>query len=210
MLTFYAGSGSPYVWKVWLALEHKRIAYDLRMMSFDAGDLRKPEFLAINPHGKVPAIVDDGFALYESNAIVEYLEEAHEGRSLLPSGTRERATARRLAAESQYLNAAVEKIFEEVLWKGAPADPAVVAAAKQEAADQLARLPLGDHWLVGDAPSIADYAVFPFLAQLRRIQERFPAHETGALLTAPARAFMARVEALPYLDKTIPPHWRTK
>jgi glutathione S-transferase len=210
MLTFYAGSGSPFVWKVWLALEHKRIAYDLRMLSFDAGDLRKPEFLAINPHGKVPAIVDDGFALYESSAIVEYLEEAHPGRSLLPTGARDRATARRLAAESQYLNAAVEKIFEELLWKGAPADPAVIAEAKKEAAAQLARLPLGDHWLVGDAPSVADYAVYPFLAQIRRVEQRFPAHEVGSLLGAPARAFMARVEALPYCEKTTPPHWRSK
>src|SRR5262245_45691355 len=48
-LTFYYASGSPYAWRVWLALEHKRIGYELKTLSFSAGDLRKPEFSAINP-----------------------------------------------------------------------------------------------------------------------------------------------------------------
>ena len=71
-LTFYFGSGSPFAWKVWLTLEHKGIAYTPKRLSFDKDETRTPEFLAINPRGRVPAIVDDGFALYESNAIVEY------------------------------------------------------------------------------------------------------------------------------------------
>lgn len=62
-LTFYYGSGSPYAWRVWLALEHKAIAYDLKTISFSAGDLKKPEFLKINPRHKVPAITDDNLAL---------------------------------------------------------------------------------------------------------------------------------------------------
>src|SRR5262249_4157483 len=74
-LTFYYGSGSPFAWRVWLALEHKHIPYTFKRMQFDNGDLHTPEYLAINPRHKVPAIVDDGFALYESAAIVEYLED---------------------------------------------------------------------------------------------------------------------------------------
>jgi len=74
-LDFYYASGSPYAWRVWLALEHKRIPYNWKLLSFDAGDLQKSSFHAINPREKVPAIVDDGFALYESSAILEYLED---------------------------------------------------------------------------------------------------------------------------------------
>jgi glutathione S-transferase len=72
-LTFYYGSGSPFAWKVWLALEHKGIPYEFRLLSFDRGDTKTPEFQAVNPRAKVPAIVDDGFALRESAVIVEYL-----------------------------------------------------------------------------------------------------------------------------------------
>ena len=95
-LMFYYGSGSPYAWRVWLALEHKGIAYEQRVMSFSVGDLRKPEFLAINRRGRVPAIDDDGFALFESVAIVEYLDEKYGGPRLFPGDARSRALVRRL------------------------------------------------------------------------------------------------------------------
>src|SRR6185436_350541 len=64
-LTFYYGSGSPYAWRVWLALEHKGIAYELMTLSFSAGDLKKPEYLKVNPRHKVPAITDGELALYD-------------------------------------------------------------------------------------------------------------------------------------------------
>ena len=70
MITFYYGSGSPPAWRVWLALEHKKIAYDFKLMSFSAGDLKTPDYLAKNPRGQVPLIIDGDFALWESNAIV--------------------------------------------------------------------------------------------------------------------------------------------
>src|SRR6266480_570619 len=78
-LAFYYASGSPYAWRVWLALEHKAIPYELKFLSFDAGDLQQPEFVALNPRHKVPVIVDEDFALYESAAIVEYLEDKRPG-----------------------------------------------------------------------------------------------------------------------------------
>ena len=52
-LTFYFGSGSPYAWKVWLALEHKGIPFVAKRLSFDNNDTKTPEFLAINPRGRM-------------------------------------------------------------------------------------------------------------------------------------------------------------
>src|SRR5438552_3607985 len=69
-LAFYYASGSPYAWRVWLALEHKGIPYERKTLSFDAGDLKTPEFAALNPRRKVPVIVDEGFTLYPYVALV--------------------------------------------------------------------------------------------------------------------------------------------
>ncbi len=89
-ITLYYGSGSPYAWRVQLALEHKALPYERKVLSFSAGDTRKPEFLALNPRHRVPVIVDGDFVLYESNAIVEYLDEAYAGRGapLFPGDVR--------------------------------------------------------------------------------------------------------------------------
>src|SRR5688572_28133858 len=98
-IVLHAGSGSPFAWRIWLALEHKRLPYELKMLSFSAGDTRTPEFLAMNPRHKVPVLVDDGFPIYESSAIGEYLEDRWPERPLLPDNPRDRAIARRLIAE---------------------------------------------------------------------------------------------------------------
>ena len=108
-LTFYYGSGSPYAWKVWLALEHKGIPYEAKRLMFDPDQTKTPEFLKINPRGRVPAIVDDGFALSESNAIVEYLEDRYPEKPLLPKDVKARANARRLIAE---VGGDLEKAFD--------------------------------------------------------------------------------------------------
>src|SRR4029450_13705269 len=99
--TLYYGSGSPYAWRVQLALEHKGLAYERKMLSFANQDTRKPEFVAINPRHRVPRITDGDFTLYESNAIVEYLDEAYpaQGGRLFPGDTRNRALVRRLICE---------------------------------------------------------------------------------------------------------------
>ncbi len=46
-LQFYYGSGSPYAWRAHLALEHKQVPYEAKLLSFSEGDLRKPEYLSL-------------------------------------------------------------------------------------------------------------------------------------------------------------------
>ena len=105
IIVLYYGSGSPYAWRVQLALEHKALPYERKVLSFSAGDTRKPEFLALNPRHRVPVLVDGDFVLYESNAIVEYLDEAYPGRGapLFPGDARTRALVRRLIARGRQL-----------------------------------------------------------------------------------------------------------
>jgi glutathione S-transferase len=211
-LTFYYGSGSPYAWKVWLALEHKGLPYEFRRLSFDGGDLATPEFQAVNPRGKVPAIVDDGFALAESSAIVEYLEERHPEKTLLPGDARARATARRIAAEADlYLAKTVSALFHLTLFAKAKAEKSALDAARESALDELARLEanLAGPCLAG-ALSLADFTAFPHVRLLMRVEERQPGNGIAESRLPPkVGAWMKRIEALPYYAKTIPPHWKT-
>jgi len=211
-LTFYCGSGSPYAWKVWLALEHKQIPYEFRLLSFDRGDLRTPEFRAVNPRGQVPAIVDNGFALWESMAIVEYLEERYPRQPLLPSDAEGHATVRRLMLEADnHLYAAQSDLMSATLYRSA--DTAEDAARIAEGQDKLLEeLPRWDALLTGEylaGPlSLADFTAYPYLRLVRRIDERQPRNGLGDRMPARLQAWMQRIEALPYYAKTIPPHWK--
>ena len=211
-LTFYFGSGSPFAWKVWLALEHKGIAYTPKRLSFDKDETRSPEFLKINPRGRVPAIVDDGFALYESNAINEYLEEKYPQNPLLPKDAKSRAIVRRLVGEADdSLYKASSDLMDKVLYVSpAERDAKAIAEAKAKLREEL------NHWqnyLKGDffagALSLADFAIYPYMRMPVRVEERVPGQGLKRQdLPANVAAWMKRIEALPYFERTIPPHWK--
>lgn len=211
-LTFYYGSGSPYAWRVWLALEHKSIAYELRTMSFSAGDLRKPEFLSLNPRGRVPTIVDDGFALYESVAIVEYLDEKYGGAKLFAGDARSRALVRRRVQEAdQYYAVTMEKLVDEVLFKPPEKwDAGNIDAARQGLAQELATWEglIAGEWLAGASLSAADITLYPLLALTLRMEKKKPDLALRGVIGPNVAAWMQRFEALPICQKTWPPHWK--
>jgi glutathione S-transferase len=209
-LILYYGSGSPFAWKVQLALEHKAIPYERKVLSFSEGDTKKPEFRALNPRGKVPTIDDNGFVLYESNAIVEYLDEQYRGAALFPGDARQRALVRRLISEiDSYFYPALDKLLDEAMKKPEEIDRAVVADTKRAVVDELgmlARALRGDY-LAGSL-SAADFALYPLVAFLFRVElKRYPDLGAQAMLPAEIAGWKTRVEALPFLDRTIPPHW---
>lgn len=210
-LTFYYGSGSPYAWKVWLALEHKQLPYELKLLSFSAGDLKKPDFLAVNPRGKVPALVHDGFALYESTAIVEYLDDVWPTHTIRPSDLRHRALARRMVEEANhYFYVPLRRVVAETLFKpNGGANLRALTEAKREVFGELERIERNLAALPGSEMSWVDYGYYAFFATAKRVAERMPEHrEVFSRLGPQARASMARVEAKPFFEKTIPPHWK--
>ncbi|MGE0743389.1 MAG: glutathione S-transferase family protein [Hyphomonadaceae bacterium] len=210
-VTFYSASGSPYAWRVWLALEHKHAAYEAKQLSFDAGDLKTPAYSAINPRNRVPALVDDGFALYESAAIVDYIEERFAGPSLYPSDLHGRATARRMIREAdQYFAAAMEHLVERVLFTPQPQwSPDAIAAARSELQAEYAfwEERAEGLFLLGEV-SAADYTLYPMLALVRRIGARVEGFDAAALAGPNLTAWLARMDALPIVQRTWPPHWR--
>ncbi len=215
MIDFYCGSGSPYAWRVWLALEHKAVPYELHMLSFSAGDLRTDAFRAINPRGRVPAITDGDLALGESAAIVEYLEDAYPqaGQPLFPADAKARAHVRRMVRDAdEYVAHALEALVDELLFKPpGEADAAAVAAGRQRLVDELAAFEGagGGPFLAGSAGA-ADFTLYPMVALALRMEERRDAAlGIRAALGPRLTAWMAAVAALPSFERTYPPHWRT-
>ena len=212
-IVFYYGSGSPYAWRVQLALEHKALAYERKVLSFSAGDTRKPEFVALNPRHEVPTIVDGDFVLYESDAIAEYLEDAYPGRGspLFPSDLRTRATVRRLMREvDNHTMKATDGVTEYAFWTK-PEDrmPQKLADARKAVTEEFAQMSsyLKGDYFVGRL-SAADFWFYPAIAFMYRCRVKLPDFDADGLLTAALKSWKARIEGLPYFAKTIPPHWQ--
>lgn len=213
-LVLHYGSGSPFAWRVWLALESKGVPYELRMISFSDRDHKKPEFLALNPRGKIPVLQDDDFALYESAAIMEYLDERFPATAaLFPGDARQRACIRRLVLEADhYFGPAFDGLWDTLFASKGPWNEEVVARELERFASETVRWEtlLGAPFAAStDAPTAADFTLYPHLALALRLEKRKPDLAIRRLVGPVLGAWQARMEALPYFPKTLPPHWTT-
>jgi glutathione S-transferase len=156
------------------------LALDCEVQPIDLGrgDQLTPQYLALNPNKKMPTLEDDGFVLWESNAILFYLAAKHPDRGLWPSDVRCQADVLRwLAWESAHWDAesigmvAYEKASKVVLGRGA-ADPAFVARGEQNFVRFAAVLNdslKGKACLVGERLTIADFSVGGLVPSAERV-----------------------------------------
>ena len=93
MLKILGRKNSSNVQKVIWACDEMGLPFEREDVGGPFGRNKDPEYLALNPNGTVPTIVEDGFALWESNAIVRYLASTHGLGTLCPKDARERAHA---------------------------------------------------------------------------------------------------------------------
>ncbi|HVR19213.1 MAG TPA: glutathione S-transferase family protein, partial [Polyangiaceae bacterium] len=188
--------------------------FSTRLLSFDRNEHKTPDFLAISPRHQVPVITDDGFALYESSAIVEYVEERFpDGPALFPRDVRGRAHVRQWISElTTHVEQPVEALVREIFYKPEPSqrNRTAIADARTALALELERIePRLSGAFLSEALSAADFTLYPFLAMFPRFERREPDLALAPLIGAKTRAFMGRIEALPYFQKTYPPHWRS-
>lgn len=166
---------SPFCRKVRLVLGEKGLDFDMRV---EKTWERRPEFLAMNPAGQVPVLVeDDGPILVDSGAICEYLEEVHPDRDkpLLGGDPGARAEVRRLVAwfdikfyREVTNNLVGEKIQKRFLGLGHPDSSAIRAghANIHTHLDYIAWLTERRTWLAGEMFSLADIAAAAHLSCL--------------------------------------------
>lgn len=90
-LKLYVFPPSPRSFKVLAAASYLDVEHEKCVVDLGKGEQRLPEFIAINPNGKVPALEEDGFCLWEANAILEYLASMRADSGLLPEDRARRA-----------------------------------------------------------------------------------------------------------------------
>lgn len=193
--------------KVTAVIRHLGLPVEIVPVDPRAGQNRTPEYLALNPMGRMPTFVDDdGFVLWESNAIMEFLAAKRLGDGLLGAGERGRADVSRWLFWSACHWAPAcgkmiwERFFKGWLGRGEPNEEAASAAESEfrQLASLLDAHLDGRDWVAGAGVTIADYclaAPLPFAAQGRIPVADFPR----------VAAWYARVEALPAWKESEPP-----
>jgi glutathione S-transferase len=196
--------GSPFGRAVLTALEEKGASY--RLSPVAPGSLRSPEHLARHPFGRVPVLEHDGFMLYETQAILRYLDRVLPTPALTPPDPRRAARMDQVMnVNDWYLFQGVGNVivFHRVIGPlmGLAPDEAAIEAAMPRARAvfaELARL-LGEQpCFAGDAVSLADLLVAPQISFFTQTPE-------WSVLGAPHKnlvAWLARMEARPSLKAT--------
>ena len=173
---------SPYAMSAFVALTVKQLAFDLRTVDLSAAAHHAPAFAALSPTRRVPTLVHEGFALSESSAIDEYVDEVFAGPALYPTDPKLKARARQVQAwlRSDLMPIRMER-STEVVFYGAPAPAlstvAAAAAGKLFAAAE-SLLPAGQDHLCGDW-CIADADLALMLNRLVLNGDAVPARLAG-------------------------------
>ena len=158
---------SPRSFKVLCVANHLNLDYELKVVDLSKGEQTRPEFAAININKKAPALEEDGYCLWESNAIVQYLASKKPESGLLPKDERARADVSRWQfwESTSFDPACATLIFERVVkgmfGRGGP-DPAEVEkglARFNQAAAILNEHLKGKAYLCGNQLTVADFAV---------------------------------------------------
>ena len=164
MLKLYDYPESPFCQKTRIVLAEKDLSFEVVPVDLKAGEQKRPEFLKLNPFGKVPVLIDDEMILYDSTIINEYLEDEYPHPPLLPPDSSARARVRTFEDYADNAFIPVTGIIMNELRKPeGERDAEKLAKARQQVRNMLAVIDgslAGRSWLAGTF-SFADVAYAP-------------------------------------------------
>jgi glutathione S-transferase len=203
-LTLLGDARSTYTRTARMGLAEKGVAFSLQRCG-----PHTPELLAVNPFGRIPALRDGEFGMFETSAILRYIDECFDGPSLLPGSIADRARCEQwVSATNAYLYDTMVRryVLQYVFPRGENGQPdaGVIAAAVKEMPAQLAALDracAGSDFIAGATVSLADLFIAPILAYVELMPE-------GKALLAAAPHLMrtqARVRERASFTATQPP-----
>ena len=214
----YWGAGSPYSWRALLGLEVKGLKYDSKLLEFSKNEHLAPEILTMNQRGRLPILRDGKFVIYESIAILVYLEQQHPEIPLFGSSATETSFIwQRIFEIENYLREPLEGIFRPVFFDDVDDS---IDAIEKSASYIHAEFKVLETWLdrgdflAGDKISAADITLFPFIKALQRAMVLKAANSLNLNFKNidehyPAIAqWLMRIESIPGYDNTYPPNWK--
>ncbi len=194
MIKLYDFKSSPNCQRVKVVLAEKNLAYDTVPIDLRKQEQKTPEYLKLNPYGKVPVLTDDSTVLYESLIINEYLDEKYPNPPLMPKDPASRAKARILVDYGMaHFDSAYQKLRMELMKDAKEQSQPVIDGAKSDLKKLLQRFEdeIGEQpYLMGDF-SLVDADLIP----------RFTRLEGFGVLPDPALPrlgkYMERIKARP-------------
>jgi glutathione S-transferase len=217
-IELYWGSGSPFAWRVMLTLELKRLAYESKLLEFSKQEHKTAAYLQLNPRGKVPALKDGDFLIYESIAIMAYLDRKYPTPEIFGRTPKETGLVWRWICECEsYLLGPTDKVVRPLFFGRGLEKTDEIQQAAQVIRQELKRIDddlANCNWLVGAEISGADIAIFPVVQLLLRAAGKEAAQPLNLCLIPLSETFpniarwMQRIEELPNYQRTYPPHWR--
>lgn len=219
----HAVSGAPIPWRVLCGLAFKGLRYEINYLQASKGEHKSPEFLKLNPRGTIPVLESDGIILRDSIAMLAWLDDQYPELPLF--GDRPAHSARIWQATmetAEYLRAAQHAVFAPIFLQGksmqsltgAERDDALAKVKSyREELTRLEQLLDEDPFMAGVNVSAADAVAFP---EIRTMQRAFETKLDDMVALGLAnlevefpklKAWKERVEELPGMAKTLPPHW---
>ncbi len=169
MIKLYDFKSSPNCQRVKVVLAEKNLVYDTVPIDLRKQEQKNPEYLKLNPYGKVPVLTDDSTVLYESLIINEYLDEKYPNPPLMPKDPASRAKARILVDYGMaHFDSAYQKLRVELMKEPKEQSQPIIDGAKSDLKKLLQRFEdeIGDQpYLMGDF-SLVDADLIPRFTRL--------------------------------------------
>lgn len=169
MIKLYDFKSSPNCQRVKIVLAEKNLPYEIVPIDLQKKEQKTPEYLKVNPYGKVPALTDDSTMLYESLIINEYLDEKYPNPPLMPKDPAKRAKARILVDYGMgHFDSSYQKLRMELMKDAKEQSQPIIDGAKADLKKLLQRFEdeLGNQdYLLGDF-SLVDANLLPRFTRL--------------------------------------------
>ncbi|MDX8354725.1 glutathione S-transferase family protein [Cognatiyoonia sp. IB215182] len=216
-LEIWTVSGAPSPWRAALGMAFKGLDYDVHLLSAAQKEHKSEAYLVINPRGTVPTVKEGDTTLSQSIAILAWLDRKYPDAPLFGGTPHDAALIWQRTMEIfDYLPDATSGVLSPIFFQGADQATDDLKAASERLQSELARLTgiLADTlFLSGERPGAADAVAFPHVRLIQRAMETNPTIMQALGLTDLATVspeitdWVGRIEALPNVAATFPPHW---